>query len=148
MKFLFQVDNTSFSENTFRVKINLPPLSANDETYHICAKDGNDEPGNPKVFVLQGTDYWYQVKAHDKPIPLWGSIIIILACLTFSALFSGLNLGLMSLDKTDLKILSNIGEWNFNCDQCCSWAQKWHNFISYSCHTAQAISTFIFTHGS
>ena len=61
-----------------------------------------------KVVILY-IKYKLQIRAYAKPLPMWVSIIIILACLSFSALFSGLNLGLMSLDRTELKILCNTG---------------------------------------
>jgi CBS domain containing-hemolysin-like protein len=38
-------------------------------------------------------------------VPLWGQIVMMVVLLGFSALFSGLNLGLMSLDKTGLEIV-------------------------------------------
>lgn len=50
-----------------------------------------------------------QLIVHKPFIPVWVQLIIIGTCLMFSALFSGLNLGLMSLDRTDLKILCNTG---------------------------------------
>ncbi|KAG5875811.1 hypothetical protein JTB14_017544 [Gonioctena quinquepunctata] len=102
---MFNVDLTNFSETTVRVTVNLPPFSAEEETFYVCAKDG--EAGTEARFTVQGTDYWMQIKTYEKMLPLWSAILIIIFCLSFSSLFSGLNLGLMSMDKTDLKILCN-----------------------------------------
>jgi metal transporter CNNM len=55
---------------------------------------------------------WMRLKSVEPMLPLWLQLIIVLVCLCFSALFSGLNLGLMSLDRTDLKILKNTGSEN------------------------------------
>jgi len=57
-----------------------------------------------KPFEHQGTETWLRLKSYEPLLPLWASISIIVVCLTFSALFSGLNLGLMSLDRTELKV--------------------------------------------
>jgi hypothetical protein len=72
-------------------------------TLFICAtNDGVD-------FYHQGTDRWMEMKSKKPFLPLFVQLIIIGTCLCFSALFSGLNLGLMSLDRTDLKVLKLIG---------------------------------------
>jgi metal transporter CNNM len=64
----------------------------------VCAssKDGD--------FLHQGIDEWLRLKSHKGFLPMWVNLLIIGTCLCFSALFSGLNLGLMSLDRTDLKV--------------------------------------------
>lgn len=61
------------------------------------------------TFLHQGTETWLRVQTTEQILPMWASIVIICVCLSFSALFSGLNLGLMSLDRTELKILCNTG---------------------------------------
>ncbi|XP_056636356.1 unextended protein [Diorhabda sublineata] len=103
---VFQIQNGTFSPDSFQIIVNLPP-SIGDEPYYICAKDGATDLDT--VFKHQGTESWKQIIIHDKRIPLWATLILIFICLCFSACFSGLNLGLMSLDITDLKILVNTG---------------------------------------
>lgn len=81
-----------------------------------------------KPFVHQGTDAWLQFASNETLLPVWVAICIILGCLMFSALFSGLNLGLMSLDRTELKVFIKLKnsfnrQDNFNLYQ--------NKFISY-----------------
>ncbi|KAJ9597952.1 hypothetical protein L9F63_011191, partial [Diploptera punctata] len=103
----YTVEPHSMTEYSTTVKIQVPPVHSYASTYFICVKDGS-LPGR-QFYIHQGNESWLALKSYDKLLPIWISILIIIACLMFSALFSGLNLGLMSMDQTELKIVSNTG---------------------------------------
>jgi hypothetical protein len=89
------------SGKTALVEIKVP-----DHTYdlYICASMDADKV----LFVHQGTESWLKLKSSEPLLPIWTQIMIIVICLCFSALFSGLNLGLMALDRTDLKVNTKV----------------------------------------
>lgn len=84
------------AEKNAIVETKMPPESLK---LFICASNNNEDD-----FYHQGTSEWLVMKSQKPLLPLWMQLIIIGICLCFSALFSGLNLGLMSLDRTDLKV--------------------------------------------
>ncbi|XP_053693544.1 unextended protein [Sabethes cyaneus] len=112
---IFHVVPGSAFDNTALIKVEFPlPIEGN--YFYICAKyDSNTRDDRQQSaqmvepFIHQGQDPWMRITSYEPYLPLWASLIIIGTCLMFSALFSGLNLGLMSLDRTDLKILCNTG---------------------------------------
>lgn len=95
----YEVNATSI--NIATVEIRIPKHAYN---MYMCAKDDENNE-----FIHQGSDSYLMLMSYEPLLPLWAQIGIIGICLCFSALFSGLNLGLMSLDRTDLKILCNTG---------------------------------------
>lgn len=111
----FRVLKGSVSPYSALVELELPTLIPTLGPYfYICAKYETNETGeqlasSTSPFIHQGSQNFMRLSSYEPVLPLWVSLIIIGVCLMFSALFSGLNLGLMSLDRTDLKILCNTG---------------------------------------
>lgn len=96
------------------VEISVPMRTINDVPYYLCLKEissNNDTTDNfkKKLWRHQGSEKWLQFRVYERLLPVWVTIIIIILLLFFSSLFSGLTLGLMSMDKTDLKILCTTG---------------------------------------
>ncbi|XP_018331048.1 metal transporter CNNM4 [Agrilus planipennis] len=107
----FPIIRESVLDHTAQVQITLPML---DGPLYLCATEGiriGDEVifNGTRPFVHQGSELWIRVSAWEKLLPLWVQVLIIVTCLCFSCLFSGLNLGLMAMDQTELKILVNTG---------------------------------------
>ena len=100
-------DEVSNDQTSAVFTVRLP--SSQSETLMICLKNST-----AASWQHQGNDSWLTFKVETKsdrdtllPLPVQLALVVVL--LLCSGLFSGLNLGLMSLDKTELKILRNCG---------------------------------------
>ena len=75
-----------------------------DPVFYMCVQQ---QPGGD--FVHQGQHRAVRVRVVRELVPAWFQVIVIVVCLLLSGTFSGLNLGLMSLDQTELKIVMSTG---------------------------------------
>ena len=73
------------------------------DTYYVCLKV-NEE------YVHQGDGNEVAIKLQSPPfLPVWANFIFLAFLLCLSGLFSGLNLGLMALDQTEIQIVLKTG---------------------------------------
>lgn len=92
--------------------VRLDPLDKGEHYYFLCAKT------RVGAWIYQSSDLWMRILAlrvEPKPegiVPKWVYYIFLVCLLCLSGLFSGLTLGLMSLDKTELKIIEKCGAPN------------------------------------
>lgn len=75
------------------------------ETFYVCIKSNESQD----KWIHQGTEEWVSVKCKNRLMPLWVQILIIIVLLCLTGLMAGLNLGLMSLDTNELKVISKSG---------------------------------------
>ncbi|RWS25879.1 metal transporter CNNM4-like protein [Leptotrombidium deliense] len=87
------------SEGVSSITVSLP---GHKDYYYICVLEN-------KHWIHQGTEPWMRVRVATKVLPVTLQVLIILLMLTLSGLFSGLNLGLMALDKNELQVISRCG---------------------------------------
>lgn len=94
------------SSKTLRIDISLP-ASLGDERFYVCLRDTTETNSH---WVHQGDEPWLSLRAVGRLLPIELAVAIIFLFLMLSGLFSGLNLGLMALECTELKILEKCGD--------------------------------------
>lgn len=88
-------------------------LSYSATPYYICMQQLQDfknlsEPPI-EMFLHQGFDYWNSIIVTQHLLPVWSRVVVFIGLICLSGLFSGLNLGLMQLNVSELEILMKIG---------------------------------------
>ncbi|CAM4897569.1 unnamed protein product [Rotaria socialis] len=91
------------SEYAF-INLNLPYYNS---TLYMCLTSANSSE------VLHcGDRPGLKIRVTRRALPVWTTILCLVFLLTLSGLFSGLNLGLMSLTPHDLKVIQEAGTPN------------------------------------
>lgn len=111
----FYPSEVTHSGTLAEIKVKLESLSAEDSYWYICLHVKNNNSADGYVSEHQGSLDWLRVQVYKEEekdrylLPLWLQITFCVILLVLSGLFSGLNLGLMSLDQTELKIIEKVG---------------------------------------
>ncbi|CAL1265152.1 unnamed protein product [Larinioides sclopetarius] len=92
------------SDTVLEIIISLP-LVEDIDSYYICVKKNADAG----IWEHQGDAAWLKMEPVGRILPMWLQFCIICTLLILSGLFSGLNLGLMALDRTELQVIENCG---------------------------------------
>ena len=96
---------SKLADNMYKAQITVR-LTYDTQPYYFCMQQIDP---NENIYDHQGANYWLSIITTKDMMPLWSRIAIFIILLSLSGLFSGLNLGLMSLDVSELVLLKRIG---------------------------------------
>lgn len=107
-EYVFTIDYSS--ENGFVASF-IGTLRELSDPYYFCVKQETvDAEGKIiKEWIHQGSDSWLVLNVTGRLMPITLQAILIVFLLVLSGLFSGLNLGLMALDKNELQVIATCG---------------------------------------
>jgi hypothetical protein len=97
------VQNQSAKNNLYKSVIEVSLGHIADSAYYICMQNG-------ETFEHQGRIDWLTVITYEVHIPLLLKIVIYIMAVVFAAIFNGLNLGLMSLNINELRLLMKTSD--------------------------------------
>lgn len=121
-------DENILSPNVAVITVILPELDAGSagRFYYFCIKQPKfSDPGTSSIslindsssqnsselyWVHQGGEWWVTLKVEPPILSIANDCILIILLLFLSAVTSGLNLGLMSLDMNELAVISSCGD--------------------------------------
>lgn len=100
-----RIKSTRFRNVSSNVALALIEVAAAPDLrpYHLCLRDSLGH------WRHQGDDSWLKLYIKEDFLPVHMKIILVACLLMLSGLFSGLNLGLMALDKNELQVIISCG---------------------------------------
>ena len=108
-----RLELTEVTNQTAVVQINSETHKVMTGTNYICLSVSGSTVGTESLtYEHQGEEKWLRIDVIVETsglLPLEVQILFIVVCMVLSGLFSGLNLGLMSLDPTELKVVMRSG---------------------------------------